>query len=424
MRNKLGLGLVRVSVSLIFGSVAALAQTNVTVDTNSPGSYTSIPVFRSGSVIANSTMVQAPNGNIGIKTGTTAPFFPLTVYGNAAFGYGSDTMNGLITMGKTPLVQIVGGGNSNAAPSLGLLQLNMNATGMTQAAAEIYIGASAGTTATSRAAVQNGVLLGQIGFFGDDGTNVRTRGAYIHSFVDTSHVPVSTGVIPAGLAIGTTSSAPIIFGTRVNLANGRDVTDPTGTQTSERMRIDYNGNVGIGTGAPASKLEVNGNIALTSGSGASMTYPDGTVQSTAWNGTTCGGDYAESVDVVGDRKRYEPGDILVIDRTSSDKFAHSTIPYSRLVAGIYSTKPGLTGRRQGRTVTGEEAPMAMLGIVPTKVSAENGAIEVGDLLVSSATEGYAMKGTDSSKMMGAVIGKAMAKLDTGKGVIEVLVSLQ
>ncbi|MBW8870058.1 MAG: hypothetical protein JF563_04675, partial [Acidobacteriales bacterium] len=168
MRNKLGLGLVRVSVSLIFGSVAALAQTNVTVDTNSPGSYTSIPVFRSGSVIANSTMVQAPNGNIGIKTGTTAPFFPLTVYGNAAFGYGSDTMNGLITMGKTPLVQIVGGGNSNAAPSLGLLQLNMNATGMTQAAAEIYIGASAGTTATSRAAVQNGVLLGQIGFFGDD----------------------------------------------------------------------------------------------------------------------------------------------------------------------------------------------------------------------------------------------------------------
>ncbi len=155
-----------------------------------------------------------------------------------------------------------------------------------------------------------------------------------------------------------------------------------------------------------------------------MIFADNTVQSTAWNGTTCGGDYAESVDVVGDRKSYEPGDVLVIDRASPDKFVHSLQPYSRLVAGIYSTKPGLTGRRQGLAVTGEEVPMAMLGIVPTKVSAENGAIDVGDLLVSSATEGYAMRGTDASKMMGAVIGKAMGKLDSGKGVIEVLVSLQ
>ncbi|NUQ30138.1 MAG: DUF2190 family protein [Acidobacteriaceae bacterium] len=184
-----------------------------------------------------------------------------------------------------------------------------------------------------------------------------------------------------------------------------------------------NGNLGVGTTSPAAKLDVNGSVKI-SGSGASMTFPDATVQSTAWNGTTCGGDYAESVDVTGDRKAYEPGDVLVIDRTASDKFAHSTTPYSRLVAGIYSTKPGLTGRRQGRTLTGEEAPMAMLGIVPTKVSAENGAIDVGDLLVSSSTEGFAMKGTDAGRMMGAVIGKAMARLDSGKGVIEVLVSLQ
>ncbi|WP_263418059.1 hypothetical protein [Terriglobus albidus] len=421
MRNKLGLGLVRVSVSLIFGSVSVLAQTNVTVDTNSPGSYMSIPVFRSGSVIANSTMVQAPNGNIGIKTGTAAPFFPLTVYGNAAFGYGTDTMNGLITMGKTPLVQIVGGGNSNAAPSLGLLQLNMNAIGMTQAAAEIYIGASAGTTATSRAPVQNGVLLGQLGFFGDDGTNVRTRGAFINSYVDTSHVPVSTGVIPAGLNLGTTSSAPIIFSTRVNLANGRDVTDPT--QTSERMRIDYNGNVGIGTGTPREKLEVNGNIKI-SGVGASIAFQDGSVQNTAWNGTTCGGDYAESVDVTGDRKAYEPGDVLVIDPSSPDKFLRTAEPYSPLVAGIYSTQPGLTGRRKGAPKTGEEVPMALVGIVPTKVSAENGPIKPGTLLVTSSTAGYAMRGTDREKLTGAIIGKAMGTLDSGKGVIEILVSLQ
>jgi hypothetical protein len=48
----------------------------------------------------------------------------------------------------------------------------------------------------------------------------------------------------------------------------------------------------------------------------------------------------------------------------------------------------------------QEVPMAVVGIVPCKVSAENGAIEVGDLLVASFTPGHAMKGTDRSKMLG------------------------
>jgi hypothetical protein len=71
-----------------------------------------------------------------------------------------------------------------------------------------------------------------------------------------------------------------------------------------------------------------------------------------------------------------------------------------------------------------EVPMAMVGRVPTKVSAENGPIHVGDLLVTSSTMGYAMKGTDRSRMLGAVIGKALGSLDSGTGVIEVLVTLQ
>ena len=68
--------------------------------------------------------------------------------------------------------------------------------------------------------------------------------------------------------------------------------------------------------------------------------------------------------------------------------------------------------------------MAMIGIVPTKVSTENGPIKRGDLLVTSATKGYAMKGTDTSRMLGAVIGKALGTLDSGNGTIEVLVALQ
>ncbi len=68
--------------------------------------------------------------------------------------------------------------------------------------------------------------------------------------------------------------------------------------------------------------------------------------------------------------------------------------------------------------------MAMVGIVPTKVSAENGPIKRGDLLVTSSIPGYAMKGTDRNRLTGAVIGKALGHLDSGIGVIEVVVSLQ
>jgi hypothetical protein len=186
----------------------------------------------------------------------------------------------------------------------------------------------------------------------------------------------------------------------------------------------FSGSVGIGTTSPNAKLEVNGNINLTASSGAHMTYADGTVQSTAWTGVLSGGDYAESVDVAGERLDYLPGDVLMIDPEHPDRFRKASEPYSRMVAGIYSTKPGITGRRQPTVKSKEEIPMAMIGIVPAKVSTENGPVLPGDLLVASSTPGYAMKGTDKDKLTGAIIGKAMGHLEQGKGLIEVLVTLQ
>jgi len=62
--------------------------------------------------------------------------------------------------------------------------------------------------------------------------------------------------------------------------------------------------------------------------------------------------------------------------------------------------------------------------VEVKASAENGAINPGDLLTTSNTPGYAMKSTDTARDRGAVIGKALEPLRAGKGKIAILVMLK
>jgi hypothetical protein len=145
------------------------------------------------------------------------------------------------------------------------------------------------------------------------------------------------------------------------------------------------------------------------------------------NGTQTGGaDFAESVTVLGDRAQYTPGDLLVIDSRGKRRLALSQQAYSTRIAGIYSTKPGVlaTPHKMAASQLAQEVPLAVVGIVPCKVTAENGRIEVGDLLVASSKPGYAMKGTNRRRMFGAVVGKAMEPLQSNTGVIEVLVTLQ
>lgn len=116
---------------------------------------------------------------------------------------------------------------------------------------------------------------------------------------------------------------------------------------------------------------------------------------------------------------------MVVDRGSTRQLTLATEPYSTLVAGIYSTKPGvLATPHLMAEIPANEIPLAIVGIVPCKVSAENGAILPGDLLVTSSTPGHAMKGTERNRMLGAVVGKALEPLSEGKGVIQVLVTLQ
>ena len=210
---------------------------------------------------------------------------------------------------------------------------------------------------------------------------------------------------------------PVDYGSTIA---GTLIFDSSSSSYPPASFINFSNNVGIGTTAPAYNLDVAGVARAQSG----IIYPDGNKQTTAWTGVLCGGDYAEAVDAKGSRKSYEPGDVLVIGDGSDGEVQKSTAPYSTMVAGIYATKPGVIGRRQSLLKDAEEIPMAMVGITPTKVTGENGPIHRGDLLVTSSTAGYAMKGTDHNRLVGAVIGKALGALDSGTGVIEVLVTLQ
>lgn len=209
------------------------------------------------------------------------------------------------------------------------------------------------------------------------------------------------------------------------ILNGKGV--PGGTFLTGLL-VNAAGNTGLGiaySADPGARLEVNGSILQTSGTGASLTLADGSVQSTAWNGVLCGGDYAEAVDVPEMGRTYAPGDLLMIDVQHPGRFVKLSAPYSTLVAGVYATKPGVTGHRHpGSPVDGSEIPMAMVGIVPLKVTTENGSISAGDLLVASSTPGYAMKGSNQALLAGAVIGKALGNLPSSQGSIEVLLKLQ
>ncbi len=119
----------------------------------------------------------------------------------------------------------------------------------------------------------------------------------------------------------------------------------------------------------------------------------------------------------------EPGDVLVIGLDG--KLARSTQAYQPSVVGVYSTKPAFLGGSEIEEQSNAgKVPLAVVGIVPVKVSAENGSIQPGDLLVASGTAGHAMRCEGVDTCFGRTIGKALAGLDKGTGVIMMLVVLQ
>jgi hypothetical protein len=136
-----------------------------------------------------------------------------------------------------------------------------------------------------------------------------------------------------------------------------------------------------------------------------------------------GGDCAEEFDIE-TGETLDPGTVMVIG--PDDKLRRSTEAYDKRVAGVLSgagdCRPGIILGRSGSH--DQRLPLALTGKAYCQVDARYGAVEVGDLLTTSPTPGYAMKMGDPLRAFGAVIGKAFRPLPDGHGLIPILIALQ
>ncbi|MDO8601733.1 MAG: hypothetical protein Q7R62_01195, partial [bacterium] len=106
----------------------------------------------------------------------------------------------------------------------------------------------------------------------------------------------------------------------------------------------------------------------------------------------------------------EAGDVVVMDSNEPLFIKKATTGYDNKLVGVISTNPALTF---GNNKSDNWRKVALAGRVPVKISTENGAIEQGDYLTSSAIRpGYAMKMTSSGVAIGMALDSVSDDVDS------------
>ena len=341
-------------------------------------------------------------GNVGI--GTSTPTQKLEINGAALVPtiYGSSAASGVLTL------------QSTSSATKGAINIGVDQTTTTNIA-------QSGTTgnklivATDRLIVNNaGVRVNGATDYSDlsvtklnlvnpdalqfrtTNPNITSNGSLLFSVQnvggDNVRFNVQNNSISNAFVIDSSSATP------ARLFDVRDL----GTS---RFTIAGNGNVGIGTTAPNNKLHVAGSITV-----------DGNINAK----------YQDVAEWVESSQQLPAGTVVILNPDEDNQVLASTQSYDSRVAGVISLQPGITlgDRGEGRVL------VAASGRVKVKVDATNGPIKIGDLLVTSDKEGYAMKsvpveiGGVRIHRPGTLIGKALQPLAQGTGEILVLLSLQ
>ena len=118
---------------------------------------------------------------------------------------------------------------------------------------------------------------------------------------------------------------------------------------------------------------------------------------------TSGADLAERYT---SQEELVPGQVVSIDPQNNHGVRSSQYQYQPDLVGIVSTDPGFISG----AYTEDSYPIALIGRVPVLVTTENGMVNSGDYVTSSAVPGYAMRAT----LAGRVLGKALESMDPTK----------
>ena len=152
----------------------------------------------------------------------------------------------------------------------------------------------------------------------------------------------------------------------------------------------------------------NADNSLDLGSG-SLRYNQ--VFAVEFNGTATSAKYADLAEKYETDSEIEAGSVVVFGGEKEITECDSECDHR--VAGVISTDPAYMMNSDG-----EGQYLALTGRVPCKVV---GPVAKGDLLVTSDVKGHAM--VDNNAQPGRIIGKAVGSIDSGEGVIEVLVNM-
>jgi hypothetical protein len=228
----------------------------------------------------------------------------------------------------------------------------------------------------------------------------------------------SAGASYNGLAINTAGTQKWYLG-----RNGADGTDDFILRSNNANVIRaYNqgaaantlvlnaGKVGVGTASPTHTLEVAGTINAS-----------GAITGASINAT-----YQDVAEWVPSTQRLSAGTVVVLDTGKTNHVLASTQAYDTGVAGVVSDSPGVILGVGGE----DKLKVATTGRVKVKVDATRAPVRVGDLLVTSDAEGFAMRsepvdvGGRKMHAPGTIIGKALEPLERGRGEILILLSLQ
>jgi hypothetical protein len=262
----------------------------------------------------------------------------------------------------------------------------------------------------------------QAGGIGVRGTGMGDSGAGVSGIGGASYGVTGSSVAAAGV-YGAGPTGVIGSGT----ATGIDGSSSSGNGVEGR-----GGNIGV----YAHNNTVNGNDAYLASqccagdfNGDVVVHGNLTVE-----GVKTG--YVADFSLNTDEDTFAPGDVVVVIGVADPLVGD--IPVARVVRASVAYQTGVIGVVERHVTPGETPKLDDLPMTPgeyvsvvtlgmfhaVKVDATYGAIHAGDLLVASPHAGYAMKATDRSLAVGAIVGKALADLESGVGVVPILVTLQ